>query len=54
MDYPRRSKRFELNYNLLSVRYSLRMVVKNCIGEWDELFTVTILYRSAGWLEREV
>lgn len=54
VDYPSRNNRFEINYNLLSVRYSFRLVVKVCVGEWNDLHTLNIVYRSCTWLEREV
>jgi NADH/F420H2 dehydrogenase subunit C len=53
VDYPSKSKRFEVVYNLLSIRYSSRVRV---IVECDELTPVPSavnLFKSAGWWERE-
>jgi NADH-quinone oxidoreductase subunit C len=53
VDYPSKSKRFEVVYNLLSIRYSSRLRI---IVECDELTPVPSavnLFKSAGWWERE-
>jgi NADH/F420H2 dehydrogenase subunit C len=52
VDYPERESRFEVLYNLLSILYGTRLYIK--IGVKEVVRTVTEVYKSAGWLEREV
>lgn len=53
-DYPYRSNRFEVVYQLLSVDYNQRIMIKTCTDEITPIHSVTDLYSSAGWFEREV
>ena len=52
-DYPTRSQRFEVNYHLLSIRNNARIRVKTYADEVTPVPTVTSLFRSADWFERE-
>ncbi|MFH1157350.1 MAG: NADH-quinone oxidoreductase subunit C [Pseudomonadota bacterium] len=52
-DYPDRLERFDVVYNLLSLRHNHRIRVKVMAGENAQVDTVTDLYSSAGWFERE-
>jgi NADH dehydrogenase (ubiquinone) Fe-S protein 3 len=54
VDYPSRSLRFEIVYNLLSIQYNSRIRIKTCVNEITPISSVTSLYSSAGWWEREV
>lgn len=54
VDYPSRALRFEIVYNLLSISYNARIRIKTCIDETTTVASVTELYSSAGWWEREV
>jgi NADH dehydrogenase (ubiquinone) Fe-S protein 3 len=54
IDYPSRTLRFEVVYNLLSIEYNCRIRVKTCVDEITPLDSSTVLYSSAGWWEREV
>ncbi len=54
IDYPSRVLRFEIVYNLLSVSYNARIRIKTCIDETTTIASITELYSSAGWWEREV
>lgn len=54
VDYPEREKRFEVVYNLLSIRYNRRVLVKVSVGEGDLLPTSTGVFSAANWYEREV
>ena len=54
VDYPSRALRFEIVYNLLSISYNARIRIKTCINETTTVASVTELYCSAGWWEREV
>ena len=54
VDYPNREQRFEVVYNLLSLSQNQRIRVKVRCGEGDPVPSVTGLFSSAGWYEREV
>ena len=54
VDYPKRSKRFELVYNLLSLKNHLRIRVKIFINDNESVPSITKIYKSACWYEREV
>ena len=54
VDYPQRSKRFELVYNLLSLKNHLRLRVKIFLNDSEIVPSISKLYKSAGWYEREV
>src|SRR5512144_2904646 len=53
VDYPGRPERFEVVYNLLSLTHNRRIRVKTRTGEQAALPTVTGVFSSAGWWERE-
>lgn len=54
VDYPTRSQRFEVVYNLLSVRHNSRIRVKTYADEATPVPSITKLYDGANWYEREV
>ena len=54
VDYPERSKRFELVYNFLSLKNNLRIRVKVFINDNEVVPSISSIYKSAGWYEREV
>ena len=54
VDYPSRTLRFEIVYNLLSISYNARTRIKTCVDEITPIASITELYSSAGWWEREV
>ena len=54
VDYPDRVERFEVVYHLLSMRQNHRIRVKVCVAEDVLVPSVTGLFGSAGWYEREV
>lgn len=53
IDYPERRYRFELFYNLLSMKYNNRLTVTSNISEDVSVESVTSIYPSANWYERE-
>jgi NADH-quinone oxidoreductase subunit C len=53
VDYPSRPERFEVIYNLLSLRHNQRVRVKVVTGEDTPVPSVTGVFSSAGWYERE-
>ena len=50
----RKEARFEVVYNLLSVKYNSRIRVKVAVDELTPIDSVTSIYNAAGWYEREV
>lgn len=52
VDYPDRSQRFEVVYNLLSIKHNFRVIVRVGV-DGDEIDTVMQLYSCASWYERE-
>lgn len=54
VDYPTRDQRFEIVYNLLSVRHNSRIRVKSYADEASPVPSITSLYDGANWYEREV
>ena len=54
VDYPERSERFEVVYNLLSLRHNHRIRIKLSASEETLVPSLTHLYSAAGWFEREV
>ena len=54
VDYPTKDNRFEVVYNLLSVRHNSRIRVKTYADEATPVPSVTSLYDGANWYEREV
>ena len=54
VDYPTRDSRFEVVYNMLSVRHNARIRVKTYADESTPVPSVTHLYDGANWYEREV
>ena len=53
VDWPEREQRFDVVYNLLSVRLNQRVRVKLCTDEQTPVPTATGVFPSAGWYERE-
>ena len=53
IDYPSKELRFNVVYILLSLSLNQRVVVKTSLKENDVLESVTSLYKSANWYERE-
>ncbi len=53
VDYPSRSPRFDVVYNLLSLTHNHRIRVKIQAGEDSPVPSVTSVHKGAGWLERE-
>lgn len=54
VDYPTRDQRFEVVYNMLSVRHNARIRVKTYADEATPVPSITSLYDGANWYEREV
>jgi len=54
VDYPKRAKRFEIVYILLSLKNHLRIRVKIFINDSEIVPSISKLYKCARWYEREV
>jgi NADH-quinone oxidoreductase subunit C len=54
VDYPARPERFEIVYNLVSLTLNRRVRVKCTTDEDTPVASVTGVYSTAGWFEREV
>lgn len=54
VDYPTKEQRFEVVYNLLSVRHNSRIRVKTYADEATPVPSITGLFEGALWYEREV
>ena len=54
VDYPERPKRFELVYQLLSMRNNMRLRLLAAVGEGQAVLSATTVYSAANWAEREV
>ena len=53
VDYPERPERFEVVYNLLSLKHNRRIRVKVTTDEETPVPSVDGVYSTAGWFERE-
>lgn len=53
-DYPERAERFEVIYNLLSLKHNTRIRVKVVTGENMPVDSVVSIWSTANWFEREV
>ncbi len=53
VDWPSRERRFDVVYNLLSLTHNQRIRVKVQTDETTPVPSVTELYSTAGWFERE-
>ncbi len=54
VDYPDRQKRFEVVYNLLSLKHNQRIRVKLAADEETVVPSAVGVFQSATWLEREI
>ena len=53
VDYPERPERFEMVYQLLSMKNNMRMRVLAAVGEGQAVPSMTSVYSAANWAERE-
>jgi NADH dehydrogenase (ubiquinone) Fe-S protein 3 len=54
VDFPKKKHRFEVVYELLSIRYNNRIKVKVCLNELTNLKSCEKLFSAANWFECEV
>jgi NADH-quinone oxidoreductase subunit C len=53
-DFPDHKQRFVLTYCLLSLKYNVRINVKTQISELTPVSSITGIFKSACWMEREI
>ncbi|MGC6454277.1 MAG: NADH-quinone oxidoreductase subunit C [Candidatus Puniceispirillaceae bacterium] len=53
VDYPERPERFEMVYQLLSMRNNMRMRILVAVAEGQAVPSATTVYSAANWAERE-
>ena len=53
IDYPSRENRFDIIYILLSLSLNKRILVKSPVLENQNVDSITSIYKSANWYERE-
>ncbi|ABV73667.1 NADH dehydrogenase subunit C [Rickettsia canadensis str. McKiel] len=53
-DFPERDKRFEVVYNLLSLKLNKRLIIKVQISEKESIPSAMNIFNAACWYEREV
>jgi NADH dehydrogenase (ubiquinone) Fe-S protein 3 len=54
IDYINKKQRFEIVYNLLSIRFNSRLKVKININELQPIDSIISIYLAANWCEREI
>jgi len=54
VDYPKKEKRFKLVYLLLSHENNLRVAINFNVNEKTHVPSITKIFPSANWMEREV
>ena len=54
VDYPENSKRFKMVYLFLSHQFNQRIIVSILINENEVVSSLTKIFPSANWMEREV
>jgi len=54
VDNINKNKRFELSYNLISFKYNSRIRIIINVTVFDKVKTVTQIFASSCWLEREI
>ena len=54
VDYPQKEKRFKIVYLLLSHEKNLRIVINTHIDEKKTVSSITKIFPSANWMEREI
>ncbi|HVI87753.1 MAG TPA: NADH-quinone oxidoreductase subunit C [Dongiaceae bacterium] len=53
VDFPDRDPRFDVVYNLLSIKHNYRIRVKVPVAEDEAVQSVVGVFSTAGWFERE-
>ena len=54
VDYPNKKNRFRMIYLLLSHEFNKRIIIDFPLSENEKVFSITGIFPSANWMEREV
>ena len=54
VDYPNKKNRFRMIYLLLSHEFNKRLIIDFPLNENEKVFSITSIFPSANWMEREV
>tara|TARA_B100000886_G_scaffold322518_1_gene265585 strand:- start:775 stop:1371 length:597 start_codon:yes stop_codon:yes gene_type:complete len=54
VDYPNKKNRFRMIYLLLSHELNNRIIIDLSLNENEKVFSITSIFPSANWMEREV
>ena len=54
VDYPEQNQRFKIIYLLLSHQYNQRIILNYSVNENEVINSLTSIFPSANWMEREV
>ena len=54
VDYPEKTQRFKIVYLFLSHEFNQRMILSYVINENEVISSLTSIFPSANWMEREV
>ena len=54
VDYPERPKRFKVVYLFLSHEFNQRLILNYSINENELISSITSIFPSANWMEREI
>ena len=54
VDYPENQKRFKIVYLLLSHEFNQRIILSYFINENEKISSLTKIFPSANWMEREI
>ena len=54
VDYPEKQKRFKIVYLLLSHEFNQRIILSYFINENEKISSLTKIFPSANWMEREI
>ena len=53
VDFPERTKRFDVIYHFLSFKHNIRLRIKITISEDETISSITSIFPAANWFERE-
>jgi NADH/F420H2 dehydrogenase subunit C len=54
VDFLKKEGRFEIIYNLTSIRYNVKIRIKTFVNEITPINTITNVFACANWWEREI
>lgn len=54
VDFLKNINRFEIVYNILSIRYNTKLRIKTIVNELTPINTITSIFSCANWWEREI